>query len=71
MQAESQVPSIANKSRTLAPDSSKKCMTNQAESNVEVAPKKIVHQSQQKGKTSKSMIQSVGRMQWLQTSSHP
>jgi hypothetical protein len=71
MQAESQVPSIANKSRTLAPDSSKKCMTNQEQTNVEAAAKKVVRQNQLKGKTLKSMTQSVGRMQWLQTSSHP
>jgi hypothetical protein len=46
-------------------------MTNQEQTNVEAAAKKVVRQNQQKGKTLKSMTQSVGRMQWLQTSSHP
>lgn len=65
------LPLVANRSQKQAAKSSKKCMINQAQSNVEGSVGNKVHQNQLMGMTSISMTQSPGMKQTLQTSNHP
>lgn len=65
------LPLVANKTQKQAARSSKRCTINQAQSNVEDSAGSKVLQNQLMGMTSKSMTQSEGMKQLLQTNSHP